>query len=164
MHTPSFEAPAVRASAATYAGSAEHVRVVRADMRVLLHDCPIADDVILCASELAANASTHSHSRLPGGQFTVRAEIRPGDFVRIDVEDDGGLWTEAAHDPDRVHGLDIIRALASEWGIKGDQPAAPSGHAPTGRAHERHRAQSGPARPWAIGHPAASHPAVCFGQ
>jgi anti-sigma regulatory factor (Ser/Thr protein kinase) len=37
----------------------------------------MADDVILCASELAANAATHSRSRLSGGTFTVRIKISP---------------------------------------------------------------------------------------
>ena len=54
----------------------------------------MADDVILCASELAANAAIHSHSCLPGGTFTVRAKISPGDYAWIEVEDNGGpgLW------------------------------------------------------------------------
>jgi hypothetical protein len=41
-------------------------------------------------------AALHSGSRLPGGQFTVRAEIHPGDYVWIEVEDNGGPWLEAA--------------------------------------------------------------------
>jgi hypothetical protein len=91
-----------------------------ADLRGLLDGCPMADDVILCASELAANAAVHSNSRLPGGQFTVRAEIHPGDYVWLEVEDNGGPWIEAAPDTGQGHGLDIIRALASDCGIDGD--------------------------------------------
>jgi two-component sensor histidine kinase len=78
------------------------------------------DDIILCASELATNAAVHSQSRLRGAQFTVRIEIHPSDYARIEVEDEGGPWTEATPDPSRGHGLDIIRALASGSGIDGD--------------------------------------------
>jgi anti-sigma regulatory factor (Ser/Thr protein kinase) len=89
-------------------------------MRAVLRDCPVADDVILCASELAANAALHSRSRLPGGTFAVRVMINPGSYVRIEVQDEGGSWTPAASDPAGHHGLDILRALASDWGIDGD--------------------------------------------
>ncbi len=81
----------------------------------------MADDVILCASELAANAALHSDSRQSGGTFTVHTTISPGQHVRIDVEDNGGPWKTAVSDPARHHGLDIIRALANDWGIDGDQ-------------------------------------------
>jgi anti-sigma regulatory factor (Ser/Thr protein kinase) len=104
----------------TYPGTPEHVRIVRADLRAVLHECPMADDLILCASELAANAVLHSRSRLPGGTFTVRAKISPGDHAWIEVEDDGGPTTPEIHDSIGHHGLDIVRALAADWGIDGD--------------------------------------------
>lgn len=121
MHSPAPRALALRTTSATYPGNAEHISAVRADLRALLSDCPLADDVILCASELAANAALHSDSRQPGGTFTVRTMISAGQHVRIDVEDNGGPWKKAVSDPARHHGLDIIRALASDWGIDGDQ-------------------------------------------
>ena len=93
---------------------------VRADLRTVLGDSPRADDAILCASELAANAALHSHSRLPGGTFTVQAIISPGRYARIEVRDNGGPWNQAMVDPARHHGLDIVRAVADEWGIDGD--------------------------------------------
>ena len=120
---PPAQALAGRTSEITYPGAADHIRTVRADIRPLLTDCPMADDVILCASELAANAALHSNSRLPGGTFTVRAAISPGHHVRIEVEDNGGPWTPATRDAARHHGLDIIRALATDWGIDGDYAA-----------------------------------------
>jgi serine/threonine-protein kinase RsbW len=76
--------------------------------------------VILCASELAANAALHSNSRLPGGAFTIRASISPGHYVRIEVEDSGGPWTHSTGDSTGHHGLDFIRVLATVWGIEGD--------------------------------------------
>jgi serine/threonine-protein kinase RsbW len=124
MHTPVARALALCTSGVTYPGSIEHVSAVRADLRALLHDCPRADDVIICASELAANAALHSDSRLPGGTFTVRAAVHPGrHHIRIEVEDNGGPWISAPDDPTGHHGLDILRALAKEWGITGDHAA-----------------------------------------
>jgi serine/threonine-protein kinase RsbW len=120
MRPTATEILALRARETTYPGTAEHVSTVRADLRPLLCDCPVADDVILCASEFAANAAKHSNSRLPGGTFTVRAMIRRGDFVRIEVHDNGGPWTPAIADATGHHGLDIVRALATNWGIDGD--------------------------------------------
>ena len=105
------------APAATYPGSPEHVRQVRAHARGLLAGCPAADEVILCLSELAANAVLHSDSRRPGGTFTVRIESCPGTYVRIEVEDDGVPWLAPAPDPAGGRGLDIIRMLAAGWGI-----------------------------------------------
>ena len=74
------------------------------------------------ASELAANAAVHSRSAAPGGWFTVRAEVRDGDYVWIEVEDQGGPWACHAHDDDHPHGLDLVDALAGDgnWGIDGD--------------------------------------------
>ena len=63
MPTPAPRALALRANGVAYPAEAKHISAVRADLRVLLSDCPMADDVILCASELAANAAViHSHS------------------------------------------------------------------------------------------------------
>jgi serine/threonine-protein kinase RsbW len=123
MQTPAPRALALRTSGFTYPGSAEHIRAVRADLRPILRDCPMADDVILCASELAANAALHSHSHLPGGTFTVHAKLSPGDHVWVAVEDDGGPWARRSSDSARAHGLDIVRALASDCGIDGDHHA-----------------------------------------
>ena len=96
MSTPALTSVGPRASASTYPGGPEHVRRVRTDMRRLLDGCPVADDVILCASELATNAAVHSDSRRSGGTFIVRTESCPGAGVR---------------------GLDIVRTLADDWGI-----------------------------------------------
>jgi anti-sigma regulatory factor (Ser/Thr protein kinase) len=98
MQTPAPRTLAVRTSAVTYPGGIEHIRAVRADLRPLLRDCPMADEVILCASELAANAAIHSRSRLPGGTFTVLAVINPGDHAQIEVEDGGGPWVPEVGD------------------------------------------------------------------
>jgi hypothetical protein len=120
MHTPAPRALASRTTSVTYPGATEHIREVRADLRALLGDCPMADDAILCASELAANAAVHSRSRLSGGIFTVPATVGPGNYAWVEVEDSGGPWAPVITGRTRCHGLDIVRAIASDWGIDGD--------------------------------------------
>src|SRR5215471_1486227 len=104
MSTQALTVVGPRASASTYPGGPEQVHKVRADLRRLLRGCPVADDVILCVSELATNAALHSDSR------------RAGD-VRIEVEDAGGPWVTSAPDPAHGRGLGIVGALADDWGI-----------------------------------------------
>ena len=123
MQPSGARAHALRVGGVTYPGSIEHVSAVRADLRALLRDCPMVDDVILCAHELAANAALCSLSRLPGGTFTVRAAVNPGRYIRIEVEDNGGPWISPPDAPTGHHGLDILRALAKTWGINGDHAA-----------------------------------------
>jgi serine/threonine-protein kinase RsbW len=120
MRQPAPTSAGTSAFSRAYLGSSDQIRAVRAVLRGLLDGCPMADEVILCASEMAANAALHSHSALPGGQFTVRAELSPGDYVWIEVEDQGGPWSPAAVESGGGHGLDIIHALAADWGIDGD--------------------------------------------
>jgi histidine kinase-like protein len=81
-----------------------------------LHTCPAARDMVLIASELAANAIIHTRSR--GSTFTVRCQLSPG-TARIEVEDLGGPW-RTRQPADRPHGLDIIAALAGPdgWGTE----------------------------------------------
>ena len=98
----------------------DQVREARTFLRAALAGCPVADDAILCASELAANSCLHSASGKAGGTFTVRAEIHEGDYVWIEVEDNGGPWQKRDHRDGRPYGLDIVRALAADWGIDGD--------------------------------------------
>jgi len=112
-------------------------------MRRLLDGCPVADDVILCVSELATNAATHSDSRKSGGTFTVRTESRPGADVRIEVEDNGGPWISAAPDPSHGRGLGIVRALADDWGIT----TTPAGRAVWARIAWRAPGRTGLAQP-----------------
>jgi anti-sigma regulatory factor (Ser/Thr protein kinase) len=106
----------------SYPGQRRQIRLVRATLALLLEGCPLVADAILIASELAANAVVHSNSAGPGGRFTVRAEVCPGEYVRIEVDDQGGQWTPRAVEVDRPHGLDLIDALAGtgNWGIHGD--------------------------------------------
>jgi serine/threonine-protein kinase RsbW len=111
------DAPCLHLYATCYPGRVDQVRQMRRDLTELLGDCPAADDIILCASELATNAVRHSRSRLSGGMVTLHVELSRGDHVRIAVVDDGGPWTGTGSGPDRGRGLSIVAALAADWGI-----------------------------------------------
>ena len=124
MHTPAAQAPALRT---TYPGGTEHTRAVRADLRAALRDCPRADDVILCASELAANAAQHSRSRLPGGTFTVRAVLDPDHYARIEVQDDGGPWNQGMIDPPGTTAWISSVPLPTSGASTGTTSAGPAG-------------------------------------
>lgn len=119
MATSPPGAPTRRAYDHTYPGSPEQAHLVRAELAAFLGDCPRADDAILCASELAANAILHSRSPRRGGDFTLRAHVHESDYVWIEIQDSGGEWAEAIRHDGRSHGLAIVRALASDCGIDG---------------------------------------------
>jgi anti-sigma regulatory factor (Ser/Thr protein kinase) len=73
----------------TFHGQADQVARIRREIAAHLDGCPAAADAVLIASELAANAVTHSDSQ---GEFiTVRCQAYP-DYVWIEVEDLGGAW------------------------------------------------------------------------
>jgi anti-sigma regulatory factor (Ser/Thr protein kinase) len=98
----------------------DQVREARRFLAGLLDGCPSADDVLLVAPELVTNSVLHSASSEPGGTFTITAEIREGDHVRIEACDDGGHWNQRDHRDGRPHGLDIIATLAAKHGVSGD--------------------------------------------
>jgi anti-sigma regulatory factor (Ser/Thr protein kinase) len=103
-----------------YPALAEQVGQVRGFLAEVLAGCPMVDDAVLVGSELAANAITHSDSRKPGGQFIVQAEAHEGDYLWIEVEDQGGPWFERDSTDEAGRGLRIVAELASDWGVEGD--------------------------------------------
>jgi anti-sigma regulatory factor (Ser/Thr protein kinase) len=76
----------------TFHGRAEELSRVRREVALCLGDCPVTDDVVLIADEMAANCVLHTRSR--GGFFLVRCELSPGS-VRVEVEDMGGRGASA---------------------------------------------------------------------
>lgn len=87
----------------------------------MLEGCPVADDAVLCLSELVSNAILHSRSREPGGSFTVQAQMH-GHRLRVEVCDQGGPWQSpdpASADEKNGRGLLIVSQLASRWGCEG---------------------------------------------
>ena len=90
----------------TYPGRADQLHHVRSAVASHLAGCAAADDAVLIASELAANAILHSRSR--GTHFTICTELHP-DHVRIEAEDSGGPWRRRQPDG-RPHGLEHGRS------------------------------------------------------
>jgi anti-sigma regulatory factor (Ser/Thr protein kinase) len=103
-----------------FPAQADQIGQARQVLAVALDGCPAADDAVLCLSELATNSLLHSDSRNVGGTFTVHAEIFEGDYVWIEVVDNGGPWWKHNARDGRAHGLDIVADLAVEWGVEGD--------------------------------------------
>jgi hypothetical protein len=100
----------------TFRGRAEEVSRVRREVAGYLGNCPVTNDMVFIASELAANCILHTRSR---GEFSrVRCELSTGS-VRIEVEDMGGPWRQKKSD-DRPHGLGIVEALTGPdgWGTE----------------------------------------------
>jgi anti-sigma regulatory factor (Ser/Thr protein kinase) len=118
--TATAAAAGTRRHTGTYPAEPGQVRVARAALAGWLGGCPLADEVVLVASEFATNSVRHSVS-CHGGAFTLRAEIRQGG-IRIEVEDAGGPWRGGVRDDERPHGFDVVAAIAGEgnWGIDGD--------------------------------------------
>jgi histidine kinase-like protein len=118
--TTTAAAAGTRRHTGTYPAEPGQVRVARAALAGWLGEGPLADDVVLVASEFATNAVLHSAS-CQGGAFTLRAEVRQ-EHVRIEVEDAGGPWRGGRCDDGRPHGFDVVAAIAGagNWGIDGD--------------------------------------------
>jgi anti-sigma regulatory factor (Ser/Thr protein kinase) len=105
----------------TFPARPDQVAEARGFLRRMLEGCRFADDVVLICSELATNAILHSGSSEEGGWLTVRARVRDGDYVWVEVEDQGGPWTDDGESGDqRGRGLQIVAMLADYWDIRGD--------------------------------------------
>jgi len=105
-----------------YAGRADQVAEARRFLGRVLHGCPLIYEVQVICSELVTNALLHSRSALAGGQVTVRAEVREGDYIWLEVEDQGGDWDPTASlGRDGGRGLEVVAALSNHWDVKGDE-------------------------------------------
>jgi anti-sigma regulatory factor (Ser/Thr protein kinase) len=108
-----------------FRGETSQVPLVRDFIRRYLNArpprCPAAtvEDIVLCASELAANAVCHSRSGLSGGYLIVQVAMRPGEWVEVAVEDGGGRWAErdSCDDDEYGRGLQIVSALSIAAGV-----------------------------------------------
>jgi len=107
----------------SYPGLVEQVAKVRADLAEVAHGCPVADDLVLAASELATNAILHSKSGHPDRVFTVRVTLYPAEYAWVEVIDQGGPWALDVHDEKHGRGLSIVAGVAGpgNWGIEGDE-------------------------------------------
>jgi serine/threonine-protein kinase RsbW len=119
-HRSEHAARPVQAWTRAFPARPEQVGWARKFLAAAVGGCPAADDAVLVVSELAGNSVLHSASSRPGGVFTVQVEVLHGDYVRIEVRDEGGPWHERTGADGRAHGLAIVRSLAAESGIDGD--------------------------------------------
>ena len=104
-----------------FPGVADQVRHVRAAVRALLDGCGAEETVVHLLSELSANAVVHSRSGRAGGEFVVRLQHAPGDYVTGEVEDAGSEdWDgDLAASAREQSGLFMVMALASACGVAG---------------------------------------------
>ncbi|MFH9014823.1 ATP-binding protein [Streptomyces sp. NPDC017943] len=78
-------------------------------------------------AELASNAVLHG--RVPGRDFRLVLELRPGRTLRVEVTDARG--DRVPHLPDPVEGdaeggrgMTIVAAYAGRWGVRGEPAGA----------------------------------------
>jgi len=116
----SASSPVERRFHASYPGIPEAVSTARHQVAAALAGVPCAGDVVYALSEVASNAVVHSRSGLPGGHFTVAAEVLPGALAAVMVTDQGGPWAGRTADS-YPHGLEIVRRLAATVRIDGDE-------------------------------------------
>ncbi|WP_304455456.1 ATP-binding protein [Nocardiopsis sp. YSL2] len=121
-----------------YPGDLSHTSRFRADLRRDLSELAglvidTADDLVLCASELYANAVDHSRSGEPDGHVIRTLTMPTADRLRVGVIDDGHR-TNSPHPPmlpeiprtapldgewaERGRGLLLIDHLAAAWGSR----------------------------------------------
>lgn len=102
----------------TFDGLPERIADVQQYLRGILGDVDGADDVVLVASELTANAVRDSDSGRPVGSFTLQfAEFTDAWHIRID---DHGGQSSRASDDDVGTGLPAVARLARAWGMFGN--------------------------------------------
>jgi anti-sigma regulatory factor (Ser/Thr protein kinase) len=95
----------------------EEVRQVRREIADYLGGCPIADDIVLIASELITNSVVHARDATT---VTVTVAVSEA-FIRVDVRDDGALGIPHMRrgDPEAEdgRGFHLINQLAWRWGF-----------------------------------------------
>lgn len=107
----------------SFAGEACQVREMRQWLRSFLPECPVKDDVVYVACELATNAVQHTMSG-QGGWFGVEVIIRDHEVIRVAVADGGGPGTPRIVDQpgcENGRGLRVVRALSICDGCAGGE-------------------------------------------
>jgi anti-sigma regulatory factor (Ser/Thr protein kinase) len=103
-----------------FPGDAAQLRSLRRWIEDQFPPCPVRDNVIEVACELAGNAICHTRSG-QGGKFEVRVERTPG-VVSVTVADDGSeSEPRLVADPWAEHGrgLRIVHALSAQVTVTG---------------------------------------------
>ena len=136
FHTPTPPFAGRRWASRVYPGDLAQAAWVREDLRADLYRleglCPeLAETVVLCASEMFANACDHSRSGQTGGRVIRTLSMPDAGTLHLSVVDDGARaeaparpeipyqrtveeWAEA----ERGRGLLLIDHLATRWGSR----------------------------------------------
>jgi serine/threonine-protein kinase RsbW len=116
--------PPVAWWARDFPGDAGQAREVRRWIEDLLPECDVLADVLLVASELCANAITHTRSGRAGGRFSVSVEWA-WELARVVVGDRGSAMVPLAGvgmgnaTEESGRGLRLVDQLADAWGTAG---------------------------------------------
>ena len=106
-----------------FSGSTDQIAQARDFTRRVLAPCPVLDEAILLASELAANAVAHTVTG-SGGHFDVTI-YRDETLVVIAVRDEGSDDAPAARPLDEMaedgRGLGLVELIADRWGHCGNE-------------------------------------------
>jgi anti-sigma regulatory factor (Ser/Thr protein kinase) len=106
-----------------FPGRTEQIAQARDFTRRVLAPCPVLDEAILLASELAANAVAHTVTG-SGGHFDVTI-YRAETLVAIAVRDEGSDNAPAARPLDEMaeagRGLGLVELIADRWGHCGNK-------------------------------------------
>lgn len=127
MSILSAACPAAPASALrwrrAFPGRPEQASVVRRFVEILLHGCPLIDDVLLVVDELVVNTLRHTRSGQAGGSFAVEVR-RVRTEVVVMVTDQGCATEPTPTDADELaesgRGLRTVSLLATSWGWHGN--------------------------------------------
>jgi anti-sigma regulatory factor (Ser/Thr protein kinase) len=107
-----------------FPGTPDQVAKVRRYIRSEFVGHPALDNAMLAASELAANAMTHTASGHPGGMFAVHLTLASPHHIAVQVTDQGGpnhpRISRAGTDQESGRGLDVVASLASLLVTTGD--------------------------------------------
>ena len=106
-----------------FPGRPEQAAVVRRFVEILLHGCPIVDDVLLVVDELVVNALRHTRSGQADGTFAVEIRRQCAEIV-VMVTDQGCATEPTPTDADEFaesgRGLRTVSLLATSWGWHGN--------------------------------------------
>jgi len=123
LHLSSFDAAGSASSAGpwarTFRGTPASVPEARRFAGQLLAGCPAREVLLMCVSELCANAIAHSASG-NGGVFIVEVSCPRDGVARVAVTDEGGPSVPAPRTLDMMaesgRGLALVAACTSRWG------------------------------------------------
>ena len=112
-----------RSKRRVFPGRTDQIAKARDFTRRVLAPCPVLDEAILLASELAANAVAHTVTG-SGGHFDVTI-YRAETLVGIAVRDEGSDNAPAARPLDEMaedgRGLGLVELIADRWGHCGNE-------------------------------------------